>query len=298
MSALYGAIEAGGTKFVCAVGHGPNEILEEVRFPTTNPKDTLQKTIQFFKEQEEKRKQKISAMGIGSFGPLDPVLTSDTYGYITSTPKKGWQNTDFIGTMKEHFPIPMVFDTDVNGAALGEGEWGAAKGCHNFIYLTIGTGIGGGIVIDGKPLQGLIHPEVGHMLITKADNDNYKGTCPFHENCWEGLAAGPALEGRWNMPGKDLPSDHEAWNLEAEYIAQGLTNLLMILSPEKIILGGGVMHQRHLFTKVRELVKKKAADYISHPHLKGDLSNWIVPPQLEDLAGITGAFILALRASQ
>jgi len=296
MKPLLGAIEAGGTKFVCAVGHGPQEILEEIRFPTTTPEETLAKTITFFKEQEAKRGQKMTAMGVGSFGPLDPITDSDTYGFITTTPKPGWTDVDFIGALKKEFPIPMNFDTDVNGAALGEGEYGAAKGCSNFLYITIGTGIGGGVVINGKPLHGLTHPEVGHMLLAKDPQDPYEGTCPYHKTCWEGLAAGPAIQNRWGKPGKDLPEDHPAWDLEAEYITQGLVNLLMVLSPEKIILGGGVMHQRQLLDKVRHQVKERAAGYIRHEKLEGDLSDWIVPPDLEDQAGITGAFILALNA--
>lgn len=296
MKPLLGAIEAGGTKFVCSVGYGPEEILDEVRFPTTTPQETLQKTVDYFHLKQKELNQSIYAMGVGSFGPLDPIEGSDSYGYITTTPKKGWQKVDFIGFLKKHFPIPMTFDTDVNGAALGEGRFGAAKGCQNFIYLTIGTGIGGGVIMHGKPVHGLLHPEVGHMQLARIPHDTLQGHCPYHKDCWETLAAGPSLEKRWGKPGKDLAPDHKAWELEAEYIAQGLTNLLFILTPQKIILGGGVMHQKQLFPMIRNLVKIKSGGYVDHPELKGDLSNWIVPPLLEDKAGITGAFILAENA--
>ena len=232
-----GAIEAGGTKFVCGVGNENGEILERVSFPTETPEITLAKAVEFFKDKN------IERLGIGSFGPIDVNPKSKTYGYITKTPKLAWTDYDVIGYLKRHFDIPMYFDTDVNGAALGEATWGAAKGLENCLYITIGTGIGGGALVSGKLVHGMLQPEMGHIIVKRHPEDTYEGKCPFHKDCFEGMAAGPAIEERWGKKGYELAVDHKAWEIEAYYIAQGVVNFILTLSPEKIILGGGVMKQ-------------------------------------------------------
>ncbi len=238
---LIGGIEAGGTKFVCAVGSGPNDIRAEHRFPTTTPEETLAQAIAFFQAQVEEH-GRIAAIGIAAFGPLDPNPASPTFGYITTTPKPGWANADVVGVIKTALGVPVGFDTDVNGAALGEHRWGAAQDVDTFIYLTIGTGVGGGVMVNGRLLHGLIHPELGHISLPHDwAQDPYKGRCPYHGDCLEGMAAGPAIGERWGQPAFELPADHPAWELEAHYLALALRSYICTLSPQRIIMGGGVM---------------------------------------------------------
>ena len=292
--ALFGGIEAGGTKFVCAVGSCPSDLRDEIRFPTTTPDETIGKAIEYFKEQTEK--EAIQAIGIGSFGPVDPHPDSPTRGYITSTPKSGWQNTDFAQRLQQELGIPVGFDTDVNAAALGEQKWGAAQGLTDFIYMTIGTGIGGGGMVQGRLMHGLIHPEMGHVRIPHRADDIYKGKCPFHNDCFEGMASGPAVAGRWGIPAQDLPPDHEAWELEAHYIALGLVNFICVLSPQRIILGGGIMEQEHLFPMIRGKVQELLHGYVQVPEITQRIDEYIVPPGLGNKAGILGSIALAARA--
>jgi fructokinase len=295
MNNLYGAIEAGGTKFVCAVGSSPDDLHIE-KFDTTTPKETISNTIQFFREQNSRNK--LNAIGIGSFGPIDLDKNSDTYGYITSTPKPNWAHIDFVGAIHNEFNIPIGFDTDVNAAAFGEHYWGAAKGLSDFIYLTIGTGIGGGGMLNGQLMHGLVHPEMGHIFIPLDSKDEYKGKCPFHKNrCFEGLASGPAIQERWNKQAKDLGSNHKAWELEAHYISMALINYICTLSPQRIIIGGGVMKQKHLFPLIHEKVINMLNDYIQSPEIVNNISNYIVPPSLGNRAGILGGIALAIQES-
>jgi len=292
---LVGGIEAGGTKFVCTVGRGPDQIQDELRFPTTTPDETLARTVDFFRPWHER--SPLAALGIGTFGPADVDSASPRFGHITSTPKPGWRNTDFVGPLRDALDVPIAFDTDVNAAALGEYRWGAAQGLDTFVYLTIGTGIGGGGMVGGTLMHGLVHPEMGHMLLPHdRDADPFEGVCPFHGDCWEGLAAGPALEARWGQPGHTLPETHEAWDLEAHYIALGLVNLICALSPERLILGGGVMQQAHLFPRVRTRVQALLNGYVQDPALTKTIDDYIVPPQLGPQAGMLGAIALALEA--
>jgi fructokinase len=292
---LYGGIEAGGTKFVCAAGAGPDHLLEIRKFATENPDQTIGQAIAFFQHIQDK--QPLAAIGIGSFGPIDLNLKSPTYGYITTTPKPGWANTDFVGPIRQALGIPVGFDTDVNAAALGEYKWGAGRDLDSLIYLTIGTGIGGGGIVDGKPIHGLVHPEMGHLLIPHDRNeDPFAGVCPFHRDCWEGLASGPALESRWGQPAESLPLDHPAWALEAKYIALALANLTMTLSPQRIILGGGVMDQAQLYPLIRNEVKRLLNDYIKAPGILEKIDQYIVPPALGNRSGVLGAIALAQQA--
>ncbi len=291
---LWGGIEAGGTKFVCAVGTGPDDVRAEVRFPTTTPAETIGQAIEFFRQQQEQ--EPLVAVGIASFGPVDPNPNSPTFGYITTTPKPGWAHADFAGTIREALGVPVGFDTDVNGAALGEHRWGAAQGLDTFVYLTIGTGIGGGGMVAGELIHGLVHPEMGHIRIPHDwERDPYPGFCPYHGDCFEGLATGPAIEGRWGQRGETLPADHHAWPLEAHYIALGLMNIICVLSPQRVVLGGGVMEQPQLFPLVRREVQELLNGYVQAPEILEQIDDYIVPPGLGNRAGVLGAIALAQR---
>ena len=298
MTDLYAGIEAGGTKFVCAIGGGPDDILAQRTLPTTTPQETLRKTLDFI-DQSTEGYGPLAGIGIASFGPLDPNPGSATYGYITATPKPGWSDFDFVGTVRERFDGPVGFDTDVNGAALGEWRWGAAGGLDTFIYLTIGTGIGGGGLVNGSLMHGLIHPEMGHIRIPhNLERDPFPGSCPFHGDCLEGLANGPAMEKRWGQRAETLPLDHPAWDLEAHYIALGLVNFICMLSPQRIILGGGVMSQPQLFPLIREKVLMQLNEYVQSPQILDRIDEYIVPPGLGSRAGVLGAIALAYRAME
>jgi len=292
---VFGAIEAGGTKFVCAVGTSPDD-LKLNQFPTTSPEATTASAIDFLREQSN---GKLDAVGIGSFGPVDLRLNSSTFGYITSTPKSGWQNYDFAGSIRTALGVPVGFDTDVNAAALGEARWGAAQSLSDFLYLTIGTGIGGGAVVNGRVLHGLLHPEMGHIRIPHDFNrDPYAGSCPFHGDCLEGLASGPAMQQRWGVPPEDLSANHPAWVLEAHYLALGLTNWVCTLSPRCILVGGGVMRQAWLFEMIREELARLLNGYVQAKELTENLDRYVTPPKLGNRSGIIGALVLAEQAYQ
>jgi fructokinase len=295
MTPQYGGIEAGGTKFLCAIGSGPDDIREEIRFATTTPEETIGRAVDFFRQ----RQVQLAGVGIASFGPVDLERGSPTYGFITSTPKPGWSNTDLAGAIGRALDLPVGFDTDVNGAALAEHRWGAAQGLDTFVYLTIGTGIGGGGMIGGELMHGLIHPEMGHVYLPHdRDADPFDGICPFHGDCLEGLASGPALEARWQQRGESLPPDHPAWPLEAHYLALALMNLICTLSPQRIILGGGVMEQRHLFPRIRSRVQELLNSYVKAPQVLQDIDRYIVPTVLGGYTGVLGAIALAAQRSE
>lgn len=292
----FAGIEAGGTKFVCVIGNNPYDILAEIEFPTTRPEETINKVIEFFSFQKREHKIEINAFGIGCFGPVDLNPDSLTYGSITLTPKEYWSNQNIIAPIQSVFPVPIAFDTDVNAAAIGEGKWGAARQFKNYIYITIGTGIGAGIIIDSQPVHGLIHPEVGHMLLQQDKiRDPYPGHCPFHSNCFEGLASGLSLEDRWGIIPVKLPPDHPAWDLEVEYICQALHNLICVYSPEAIILGGGVMQQHHLFGKIRAKTKSSLNDYLQSDRIINQIDQYILPPGLGKRSGAFGALAMAQK---
>lgn len=288
-AALVGAIEAGGTKFVCAVGRSPGDF-EAVRFPTLRPEETISHAIDFFKSKETERGE-IQALGIGSFGPADVNPKSKKYGWITNTPKENWSHTDLGNPIREALSgVPMVFETDVNAAAWGEGKWGAAQGLKNYVYITVGTGIGGGAVVNGNILHGISHPEMGHLRIPKDySKDPFPGSCPFHGDCLEGLASGTAMRNRWNTDPATLPVEHEAWKLESGYLADALYNLTLTLAPQRFILGGGVMEQKQLFPMIRHDLNERIAGYIEID----DLDTFIVPPGLSSRSGVLGALALA-----
>lgn len=286
---LIGGIEAGGTKMVCAVADENGSIKDRITIPTTQPAETMETMMSYFKKKD------IAALGIGSFGPLDLNPTSATYGYITQTPKPGWQNTNFAGMFSETLGIPVAIDTDVNAAILGEVTWGAAKNCDTAIYITIGTGIGVGVYCNGTLLHGMTHPEAGHILMRRHPSDTFKGNCPYHFDCFEGLASGPALEVRYGTKAAALADDENVWKLEAYYIAQAITNYILTYSPQKIILWGGVMHQPQLYPLVRQNVHEMLNGYIYHSNIE-NLDEYIIPPALGENPGILGAIKLGLQA--
>ena len=295
---LFGGIEGGGTKFNCVVGTSPDDIRREERFPTTTPDATLDKAIRFF-QQAEADFGRLSSLGIACFGPADVQPASPTFGFILPTTKPHWSNFNVVGKMRSAFDIPIVFDTDVNGAALGESTWGAAQGLDTFIYLTIGTGIGGGALVNGKLLHGLIHPEMGHIRIPHDKlRDPFEGTCPFHKDCFEGLASGPAIEKRWGQKGETLPPEHPAWDLEARYIALALANFIVTISPQRIIIGGGVSGQKFLFPMIRDQVKTILNKYVQSSAVAENIDAYIVPPALGTRSGMLGAIALAQKTSQ
>lgn len=292
---LFGGIEGGGTKFNCIVGTSPNDIRREARFPTTTPNETLDEAIRFF-QQAEADFGNLTALGIACFGPLDVRPASPTFGFILPTTKPHWSNFNVLGKLKSAFDIPIALDTDVNGAAFGEWTWGAAQGLDTFIYLTIGTGIGGGAMVNGKLLHGLLHPEMGHIRIPHdIQRDPYEGWCPFHKDCFEGLASGPAIEARWGQKAETLPPNHPAWDLEAHYIALALANFIVTLSPQRIILGGGVSTQEFIFPIVRQKVLENLNGYVQSPAVNEKIDEYIVPPALGTRSGMLGAIALAQK---
>jgi fructokinase len=290
---MLAGVEAGGTKFVCGVGTGPDD-LKTAHFPTSAPDVTLPSVVQFLKENAG---SKLQSVGIGSFGPVDLDRTSPTYGHITSTPKPGWADFDLVGAMHEALGVPVELDTDVNAALLGEARWGAAQGLSDAVYLTIGTGIGGGAIVHGEVVHGMVHPEIGHLRVPHDfSRDPFSGICPFHGDCMEGLACGPAMQARWGAPPGTLPPEHPAWALEAHYLALGLVNLTVTLSTKRILLGGGVMQQPHLFELVRKEFARLLNGYVRHANVLTGLDDYIRPPQLGSQAGVLGALVLAESA--
>ena len=294
---LFGAIEAGGTKFVCAVGASPDDLRAEIRIPTTTPAETIAQVIDFFRQQIS-HIGPLDAIGVGAFGPVDTHNNSPTFGWFLDTPKPGWQQIDLAGVLKRELLTPVGFDTDVNAAALGEYRWGNGQGFDTFLYMTVGTGIGGGAVVNGQLVHGLLHPEMGHIRIPHdLSADPFPGACPFHQDCLEGLASGVAIEKRWQQKAASLPVDHPAWTLEAHYLAVGLVNFMLTFSPERIILGGGVMEQTQLFGLIRSQVSQQMSPYLKVPKIMNDIDSYIVPPKLGGKAGIMGAFVLAQQAA-
>jgi fructokinase len=290
---IFAGIEAGGTKFVCATGSGCGPDLDHrVEFPTTDPDATMERFVGWLSSSGVQP----AGIGLASFGPVDLRPGSPTYGRLLSTPKPRWQGFDLVGFLRTHLAgVPVGLDTDVNAAAVGEQRWGAAQGCSCVLYLTVGTGIGGGVLIGGTPVHGLMHPEVGHMRVGHDRViDPFAGTCPYHGDCWEGLAAGPAIQQRWGSPGPELGADHPAWDLEASYLAAGIANLILALSPEKVVVGGGVGSARYLLDRVRSGVEHLLAGYVP---VISDFGSLIVAPGLGRDSGVLGAIALGREAS-
>lgn len=279
----YAGIEAGGTKMVCAVSDEQLNVIKKISIPTTTPEETIHKIATFFNDYS------LISMGIGSFGPIGINSDQPDYGYILDTPKMGWEHFNFLGKIKELFPIPIFWTTDVNAAAYGELKLGAAKGLKSCIYLTVGTGIGGGVVINEEVYSGVSHPEMGHLYVKRHEDDTYAGACPYHQDCLEGLAAGPSLEARTGIKGEKLESTHKIWELEAFYIAQALVNYTLTFSPERIVLGGGVMNQDHLIEKIRASFNQLMGGYIKTNNPENYIVKWGLPNE----SGIMGSLLLA-----
>jgi fructokinase len=292
MVKVYGGVETGGTWCVCALGTGPDDIRVREQFPTTSPEETLERIVAFFQRQPSP-----DALGIGSFGPVNLDRDSPTWGYVTTTPKPGWQRTPVATVLRDRLNVPVVFDTDVNAAAVGEQRWGAGQGRASVCYLTVGTGIGAGLVINGSPVHGLVHPEVGHMRIPHdTRGDPFSGNCPVHADCWEGLASGPAMAERWGDSPAELADDHPAWPLEAEYVAHGILSIVCVASPHRVIAGGGVMQRSQLVSMVRHRLRDLVDGYLDTPLLGVDIDEYVVSPALGDDAGVLGAIALAQAA--
>lgn len=291
-------IEAGGTKFVVVHGTGPEALHDRTVIPTTDPQQTMNSVFDYIRNVQ--KKVEVTAIGAGVFGPLDPDPESKTYGYITTTPKKGWAHYDFVGALKNEFHLPVGFDTDVNTSAMGEGRWGAAQGLSDFIYMTVGTGIGCGAMVGGKLLHGAMHAEMGHILIPHdVAQDDFEGVCPYHKNCLEGLASGPSINTRWQVASAlDIPAEHEAWTLEAAYLGLALSIYTLCLSPKRIIMGGGVMRQDHLLEKIRPKVIENLAGYVKNKTVIDNIDSYVVAPGLGEDSGVCGALALAEKAYQ
>ena len=285
---VYGGIETGGSKWECAVGTGPEDLRASETLQTTTPAETIDRAVAFFQ-----REGPVDAIGIGSFGPLDGRLASPTWGHITTTPKPGWAHTDVGQEIRRRLSVPVVFDTDVNAAALGEHVWGAAQGLDTFCYITVGTGIGGGGMAGGKLLHGLVHPEFGHMRIPHdRQADPFPGVCPYHGDCWEGLASGRAIETRWGRPPDEL-TDPTVWELEARYLALGLVCVICVLSPERIVIGGGVMHHPRLLELVHREVSRLMNGYLDNASVGDGIADYITLPRLGSRSGVLGGIALA-----
>jgi fructokinase len=293
---LYGAIEAGGTKFVCALGHADGTIVAESRLPTTDPSCTLPAMVEFLR-QASRQHGPLNGIGIGSFGPVVLDRRSPRYGFIGKTPKPGWSDANIVGAVRAEFACPVGFDTDVNAAALAEHRWGAGRDIDSLVYITVGTGIGGGVLANGSPLHGLMHPEIGHLFVRRHPLDAaFLGSCPFHGDCLEGLASGPAIKLRSDRELSLLDADHPQWTLEADYLGQLCATLVLTVSPQRIIMGGGVMNQSRLFPLIHQRMLHWLAGYIDRVELLQHADRYVVPPALGARAGVMGALALALSA--
>jgi fructokinase len=289
MPELYGGVETGGSWCVCALGRGPGEILAETQFPTTEPEPTLARIVDFFRAQPQP-----AAIGVGSFGPVDLDPASPTWGYVTATPKPGWRHVSVGRFLADALGVPIAFDTDVAAAALGEFRWGAGRGAESLCYLTVGTGIGTGLVSAGRPWHGLVHPEAGHMRLPHdRERDPFAGSCPLHGDCWEGLASGGAMAARWGARPEELEDGHPGWALEADYLALGILNLTLVASPERVIVGGGVLEHPPLLGMVRERLPGLLGGYLEAPEFGPEIDRYLVAPELGDRAGVLGAIALA-----
>lgn len=290
---MLGGIEAGGTKMVCVVGFDPDHIFSQTTLPTTTPSETIASIIAFFRENQQ-HFEPLEAIGVAAFGPVEVNPESSSYGQVGLTPKSAWQGFNWVHALQEAFWLPVCVDTDVNGAALGEWTWGAAQNLDTFLYLTVGTGIGGGGMVNGKLLHGRFHPEMGHIRLPHDwQRDSFPGCCPFHGDCLEGLASGEAIYRRWGQKAQHLPAKHPAWELEAEYLGLSLANFIFTLSPQRILLGGGVLKHPGLLDNIRQKTLQYSAGYL--PYLADEIENLITTPQLGDFAGSFGALALAAR---
>lgn len=289
---LVGGIEAGGTHCKCVIGTADGDIIANASFRTTAPDETIAQVLNFFTESPHR----IEALGIAHFGPVDIDQRSPSFGRILKAPKLGWSDLDIVGRYRGVLQVPVAFQSDVNAAAVGEAALGAGRGLSNFVYVTVGTGIGGGVMINGRLLHDARHPEIGHMLVGRDHRvDPYGGCCPFHQDCLEGLASGPALKGRWGIAGENMDPDHPAWALQAQYLATLCVNLANFYVPEKIIFGGGVMQQPFLPAMILERYLSLMQGYMQH--ITADAGeDFIVASPLQGNGATRGALLLAGQA--
>lgn len=295
MRLVYGGVEAGGTKFKLILGNGPADIVDSLRIPTTSPEETIGRVIKFFRRPRPG--MELAALGYASFGPIDLDPNSPTYGSITATTKPGWSHTEIVGTLESALGVPMGWNTDVAGAAIGEYTWGAGRDVRALVYMTVGTGIGASALLDGRPVHGVLHPEMGHVLVPVLEGDTFPGVCPFHGRCLEGMASGPALRARLGRPGEEVAPDDPIWDLEAYYLAAGVHNIGHVFSPDRIIVGGGVAATTNLLDRVRKQVVALNHGYRGHPPIERDAEGYIAAPGLGGESGSLGALVLAYRAA-
>lgn len=296
MRSVFGGVEGGGTKFNLIVGTGPDDIIDELRIPTTTPEETLAHVIEFFERPRDGLT--LSALGVASFGPIDLDPASPTYGHVTTTPKPYWKGADVVGRLRGALGIPVGWETDVNAAALGEQRWGAGKDADPLVYLTVGTGIGGGAIVRGQPVHGLLHPEMGHLILPTIDGDTFPGICPYHGRCLEGVASGPALRARLGKPAEETSPDDPVWDLEAHYLAIGLLSIVYVLSPRRIVVGGGVPSTPGLLDRVRSYMLRLNGRYMARPALTEEIDSYVVAPALGGRSGVMGALELARLKSE
>jgi fructokinase len=293
---LLAGVELGGTKCVCVLGTGPRHVHEQVRIVTRGPEQTLSE-IEAVLDDWRTRHGSIAALGIASFGPIDLDRSSPTFGYIRATTKPGWHSTDLAMRLARRVRAPMQVDTDVNAAALAEGEWGAARGLTDFAYVTVGTGVGVGLITAGRPIVGFAHAEAGHIRVARMPGDTWTGHCTFHGDCVEGLASGPAIEVRTGVRAERLAADHPVWDSVAQALAQLLHALVLLATPRRIIVGGGVMTaQEHLYARIRTALQRSLGSYLDAKELEGGLDGYLVAPGLGTSAGPLGALLLASKA--
>jgi fructokinase len=293
---LYGVVETGGTKIVCAIVSGPDDVRDEVRFPTTTPDENIPQIIAYL--QKHHQHTPLTSIGIGSFGPIVLDRSLPNYGSVAPTTKPYWSNAPVVAPIQQALGIPVGFDLDVTTAGLGELQWGAGQGLQHLVYYTVGTGIGAGVITNGSPIACLAHPEAGHQRISRHADDDFAGICSFHADCLEGMASGPAIEKRWGVKAHLLPPDHVAWRIQADYLAQAVMNTILFVSPQRVILGGGVMEQLHLFPMIRQRVLERLNGYINLDAILMHIDDYIVPPALGNRAGMLGALVLAMRAAR
>jgi fructokinase len=294
---LLAGVELGGTKCICLLARGPDDIRGQISIPTGDDSDATMRRIESTLHEWQGLHGPIAALGIASFGPVDLSVTSPTYGFITSTPKPGWSHTDVAQRLRRSLDIPIAFNTDVNGAALAEGRWGAAQGLHDFAYITVGTGIGVGLIVADRPAFGFTHPELGHIRVARRMGDDWPGSCRFHGDCLEGLASGASIERRLGVRAEHLATDDPVWELVVHALAQLLHTLVLATAPQRILLGGGVMNsQRHLFARLRRELQRSLNHYVEAPQLTSDIEAYIGPPALGEQVGPLGSLALALDA--
>jgi fructokinase len=292
----YIGIEGGGTKFVCGYGSGPDDLQGRAVIATRSPEQTMPEIIEYIRSVL--KLTDIKAIGLSIFGPLDLEKTSKTYGYVMPTAKVEWSNFNIVAYLRKYFDLPIGFDTDVNAAAIGEYRWGAAQGLSDFLYLTIGTGIGGGAMVNGHLVHGVMHPEMGHIMVPQdISRDPFEGVCAYHKNCLEGLASGPSMKERWRVKSAlDLPEHHPAWDLEADYLGSAAATFTMVLSPKRIVMGGGVMRQLHLLPKIRTKMLDVLKGYVQKDAVTKYVDEYVVGPGVGENSGVLGSMALAERS--